>query len=235
MAVQFQDYYKTLGVARTASQEEIQKAYRHLARQYHPDINKAKGAEDHFKKVSEAYEVLKNPESRKKYDALGSNWKAGDRFTPPSGWGSGGAWQNVQFDFQNLGGGGFSSFFDTIFGSGAFGGGGSGSRSRRQPEPEPVVYKEPEIKLFLTPWEAALGATVQLQTLSGTVKLKIPPGSQSGTRMRLRGKGVMTRQGPGDLYVELLIKVPTRLTAKEKELFEALAKESRFHPRTSRI
>src|SRR3989338_7640499 len=97
MAVQFQDYYKILGVSRSASTDEIQKAYRKLARQYHPDMNKEKGAEEQFKKVSEAYEVLKNPESRQKYDALGSNWKAGERFTPPSGW------QSVNFDFCNLG------------------------------------------------------------------------------------------------------------------------------------
>ena len=111
MAVQFQDYYKILGVTRSASSEEIQKAYRKLARQYHPDMNKEKGAEEKFKKVSEAYEVLKNAESRKKYDTLGSNWKAGDNFRTPPGW------QNVNFDFSNLGsqgGGGFSSFFDFI-------------------------------------------------------------------------------------------------------------------------
>lgn len=224
MAVQFQDYYKILGVARTATAEEIQKTYRKLARQYHPDMNQEKGAEDKFKKLSEAYEVLKNPESRKKYDALGSNWKAGDNFKTPPGW------QNAHFDFSDLGGqggGGFSSFFDSIFGS------GMGSSSRSSPK-KAEKKPEAEITLALTPWEAALGATVQLLTLSGGVKLKIPAGSQSGTRMRLTGKGTMTRQGPGDLYVILQIKVPSILTAKEKELFEGLAKESRFNPRNSR-
>lgn len=219
MAVQFQDYYKILGVARTATADEIQKAYRKLARQYHPDMNKEKGAEDKFKKVSEAYEVLKSPDSRKKYDALGSNWKAGDNFKTPPGW------QNVGFDFSNLGnqgshqGGGFSSFFDSIF--------GGYTEAPRKAEKKP----DTEVILALTPWEAALGASVQLSTLSGGVKLKIPAGSQSGTRMRLKGKGSMTRQGPGDLYVVLQIKVPTTLTPKEKELFESLAKESRFSPR----
>ena len=235
MAVQFQDYYKILGVQRTATTDEIQKAYRKLARQYHPDMNKEKGAEEQFKKISEAYEVLKNPDSRKKYDALGSNWKAGDNFRAPPGW------QNVHFDFGNLGGqggGGFSSFFDAIFGSGM----GSNPRSARRSsiwedieEPvRPEKKSEAEITLALTPWEAALGTSVQLKTLSGSVKLKIPAGSQSGTRMRLKGKGVMTRQGPGDLYVILQIKVPTNLTPREKELFESLAKESRFSPRSSR-
>lgn len=228
MAVQFQDYYKILGVARTATADEIQKAYRKLARQYHPDMNKEKGAEDKFKKLSEAYEVLKNPESRKKYDALGSNWKAGDNFKTPPGW------QNVNFDFGDFGsqggsaGGGFSSFFDSIFGSSP-----RRSTSWEDIETPKKTAKKPEaeVTLALTPWEAALGATVQLATLSGGVKLKIPAGSQSGTRMRLKGKGTMTRQGPGDLYVVLQIKVPTALTTKEKELFESLAKESRFNPR----
>lgn len=232
MSVAFQDYYKVLGVSRSASSEDIQKAYRKLARQYHPDINKEKGAEDQFKKISEAYEVLKSPDSRKKYDALGSNWKAGDRFTPPP------SWQNVQFDFDNLGGqggGGFSSFFDAIFGSHR--GGSQNTRSAFWEDVEsprrPATPENPpaEVVLSLSPWEAALGSTVLLSTLSGNVKLKIPAGSQSGTRMRLRGKGVMTRKGPGDLYVILQIKVPSKLSPKEKELFENLAKESKFNPR----
>ena len=228
--MQFQDYYKILGVAKTATQEEIQKAYRALARKYHPDVNKEKGAEDQFKKVSEAYEVLKNPESRKKYDALGAGYKAGDNFRPPPGW------QNVQFDFSNLGGGaglgGFSSFFDAIFG------GGVPRASRRnvwQDIEEPQVHqqaqKDSEMILNLSPWEAALGTTLEVSTLSGKVKLKIPPGSQSGTRMRLKGKGQITRQGPSDLYLILQVKVPSKLTPREKELFEALAKESKFSAR----
>src|SRR3990167_5195987 len=156
MAVSFQDYYKILGVSRTASAEEIQKAYRKLARQYHPDMNKEKGAEEQFKKISEAYEVLKSPESRKKYDALGSNWKAGERFTPPSGW------QNVNFDS----GGSFSSFFDAIFGSGNR---RSHSRSSvwediEMPSSKPEKKSEAEMTLALTPWEAALGTSVNLST-----------------------------------------------------------------------
>lgn len=231
MAVSFQDYYKILGVSRSASTDEIQKAYRKLARQYHPDMNKEKGAEEQFKKVSEAYEVLKNPESRQKYDALGSNWKAGERFTPPSGW------QSVNFDFGNLGaqgaGGGFSSFFDAIFGGSA---GRSSARGPiwddiEMPQSKPEKKSGAEMILALTPWEAALGTSVHLSTLSGSVKLKIPAGSQGGTRMRLAGKGVMTRRGPGDLYVTLQIKVPTVLSPREKELFESLAKESKFKAR----
>src|SRR5262245_37689201 len=130
MAVKFQDYYDTLGVARTASQDEIQKAYRKLARKYHPDVNKEPGAEDKFKQVTEAYEVLKDPEKRKKYDTLGPNWQAGQDFTPPPGWQQGAPFEfrrsyegPGEFDFGSFrSSGGFSDFFETLFGGG-FGGG----------------------------------------------------------------------------------------------------------------
>src|SRR5436853_211151 len=86
MAVQYQDYYKTLGVSRDAPQDDIQRAYRKLARQYHPDMNKEKGAEERFRLIGEAYEVLKDPQKRKQYNALGATWKAGQEFRPPPGW-----------------------------------------------------------------------------------------------------------------------------------------------------
>jgi len=134
MAVKFQDYYQTLGVKRDASQEEIQRAYRKLARKYHPDVNKDKDAELKFKQLSEAYEVLKDAEKRSKYDALGADWKNGQEFTPPPGW------ENVRYEFRtgpaggsagtgaggargfDFGPTGFSDFFETIFGRGDFGG-----------------------------------------------------------------------------------------------------------------
>src|SRR5437879_6182365 len=112
MAVEFQDYYHVLNVPKTATQQEIQKSYRKLARTYHPDINKEKGAEEKFKKITEAYEVLKNPEARKRYDMLGKGYQSGQPFTPPSG-----SWQNVNVDFGDLGidPSGFSSFFEQFF------------------------------------------------------------------------------------------------------------------------
>jgi curved DNA-binding protein len=140
MAVKFQDYYQTLGVERGATQADIQRAYRKLARQYHPDVNKAKDAEAKFKQLNEAYEVLKDPEKRKKYDELGENWKAGQEFRPPPGWQtgrqqSGGAGQGDfagnGFQFRSGDAGDFSDFFEAFFGRGegtafeeAFGHGG---------------------------------------------------------------------------------------------------------------
>ena len=151
MAVKYQDYYETLGVARNASQDQIQTAYRKLARKYHPDINKSADAEDRFKRIGEAYEVLRDPEKRKRYDALGENWKAGQDFTPPPGWeffnfgggarsgarpgdagrpGNGGGSDGYTFRmFDGFGDSpftGFSDFFETLFGGGT---GGFGSRS----------------------------------------------------------------------------------------------------------
>jgi curved DNA-binding protein len=127
MSVKFQDYYQRLGVERSASQDEIQKAYRKLARKYHPDVNKDKGAEDKFKEISEAYEVLKDPETRKRYDTLGANYKEGQDFRPPPGWeqafagfgGGFGGGNGAQFRFRQGGkaGGqqGFSDFFEMLF------------------------------------------------------------------------------------------------------------------------
>src|SRR5512143_4355264 len=117
MSLEYKDYYKILGVSRTATDDEIRKAFRKLARQYHPDVAKNKaGAEDKFKEINEANEVLSDPEKRKRYDQLGPNWKNGAEFTPPPGWGG----VNVQFDdlVSIFSGGGFSDFFETLFGGG---------------------------------------------------------------------------------------------------------------------
>lgn len=321
MAVKFQDYYQTLGIERSASQEEINKAFRKLARKYHPDVSKEPEAEERFKLVNEAYEVLKDPEKRKKYDELGANWQAGQDFTPPPGW------ENVHFefrqgpeDFADFGHSGFSSFFDMLFGQepGGFRAGPRTARTRQwsfrgqdheatltirleeayrggsktitlqtsdirpdgtvQPQskqyqvripagvtpgtrirlakqggagigdgesgdlflrvriaPHPVFTLEGRdvlVSLPITPWEAALGAKVGVPTLDGTVQMTVPPGSQGGQRLRLRGKGFPGDGGKrGDLYVTLQIAVPKTLSADERRLFEQLASRSSFHPR----
>src|SRR4051812_36855492 len=120
MAVKYRDYYEVLGVARIASQDEIKAAYRKLARKYHPDVNKAKDAEDKFKEIGEAYEVLGDAEKRKRYDQLGSNWHGGDEFTPPYGWqgqaGEGAAGSTFSDFFESLFGRGFQGFSDFGYG-----------------------------------------------------------------------------------------------------------------------
>ncbi len=369
----YKDYYSTLGVTKQASADEIQKAYRKLARKYHPDVNRGTGAEDKFKEITESYEVLKDPEKRKTYDRFGKDWKSysGGRGAPPPGF------QNVRFDFGGGGGSGFSSFFDALFGGagggspfgggGARGGGspfggatsgnpfaggdplgrggfrsGAGFTSRGQDQEARIVLTleeaagggtreisltdpttggvktytinlprgvkagqkirlagrggqgaaggkagdlllKVEIKaddrfrlegidlytdLTVSPWEAALGVEVTVKTLDGSVKVHLPPGSSTGRKIRLRGRGfprrgtsetssrrgtseTSSRRGTsetssqrgtsetspnpkgaaGDLYAEVKVVVPDRLTRKERKLFEQLAEVSSFKPR----
>ena len=306
--MKFRDYYDVLGVSRSASPEEIQKAYRKLARKFHPDINKTKEAEDRFKEINEANEVLSDPEKRKKYDTLGANWKAGQEFKPPPGWQG-----NAGFDFNGGGMNGFSDFFEAFFsgggspygGSAGFGGpgfGGAGARMRRGPEPveaefeisiedavngatkqiqlrdasgkvrsltvkipagttegttmklsgrrdEGDVYLKVRfashprysvadhdliVRLPVTPWEAALGAKVEVQLPDGSIKLAIPSGSQSGGKLRVRGRGLPRKSGTrGDLLAEIKVVVPTELSQSEREIYEKLASVSRFNPRSA--
>ena len=314
MAVQFRDYYETLGVPKTASEDEIRSAFRKLARKYHPDVAKDKKvAEEKFKQINEAYEVLSDPEKRKKYDQLGANWNQPGGFQPPPEWGGqqpgGGFYRygsggdgGVEFEF---GGTGFSDFFEAFFGGGrgrsAFGGFGRG-----QPEAERGLDVEADIMvpleeslngatrtvslkragsnktetyqvkiprgvregqrirlagqgeaggrggksgdLFLRvrlarhpdfhvegndliheekiyPWQAVLGAEVKIPTLDGDVRLKVPPGTRSGQRFRLRGRGLPGSSGTrGDLYVEVQIEVPKKITDRERELWTELAR-----------
>ncbi len=216
MALKFKDYYETLGVGRTTGADEIKKAYRKLARKYHPDVNpNDTGAEEKFKEVQEAYEVLSDTEKRRRYDQLGANWKNGAEFTPPPGW-QGGGFQ-TDFDIGDiLGGGGgsarggFSDFFESIFGrmgGGPAAGEGPGpghSRSRRR-SPQPV-----ETELALPLEEMHRGTTrklnVRVDNKQKSVDVRIPAGTRDGSRIRLPGGSA----DGGDLYLRLKIQPGSR-------------------------
>jgi len=330
LSVSYQDYYKTLGVDRDATPDAIKKAYRKLASKYHPDVNKAKDAEEKFKALNEAYEVLSDPEKRKLYDELGSNWKAGQEFRPPPGWEQQFGGMNFKGGTFNFGGGAsgaFSDFFETLFGGGfaksfgsGFGGTFSsedlfaqqgmqgqsheaelkisvrdavlGNKSRvslRQQIPNSLGGVKEELKYYnvtippgsidgtvirlagqggrdprggkagdlllkirvlpdsvytlngldlhvkvpITPWEAVLGADIEVKLFDHSVRVKVPAGTQSGARLRLKGKGAKQKsKGTGDAIVDLQIVVPKNLSKEEKELFEKLAKTSRFKARS---
>jgi curved DNA-binding protein len=297
--MKYKDYYKVLGVQRNATEEEIKKAYRKLARKYHPDVSKEKDAKEKFQEVSEAYETLRDKEKRAAYDSLGSGFRPGQDFRPPPDWfdrfGSGKAddLHNVDLSdlFEQMG------LFGRAQGRRGFGRnmpipgedyevaahlsieeaaqgaersmqiGGStvrariprgtthGQRMRLRGKGGPganggtpgdlylniVLDPHPlyrasghdlDIEVPLAPWEAALGAEVDIPTLDGAVRMKVPAGSQSGQKLRLAGKGLpKAGGGAGDLYAVLTIAVPGTLTPKEKELFESLREASRFDPR----
>jgi curved DNA-binding protein len=220
--MEFRDYYEILGVARTASAEDIKKSYRRLARKYHPDVSKEKDAEQKFKEVQEAYEVLKDPEKRAAYDQLGSDWKSGQQFRPPPDWASG-------FEF---GGGssrargsgahafteeGFSDFFSSLFG----GASPFGAGARRQQQSGRDHHARIDIEL-----EEAFGGGTRtldlkrpelkpdgtLELRSHTVRVTIPAGVTDGQLIRLTGQGEAAPGGgrPGDLYLEVRIR-PHRL------------------------
>src|SRR6266478_951957 len=218
MPVQFRDYYETLGVSKTASDDEIRKAFRKLARQHHPDVNKDKtAAEEKFKQLNEAYEVLGDPEKRKKYDELGANWNQPGGFQPPPGWDTqqpGGGFRRyssgdggVEFEF---GGTGFSDFFEAFFGGGRSQGGfGGGSFGRRQTGAERGSDVEADIMVTLE--EALHGSkrTVSLRRSTSNkvekYQVKIPRGVHEGQRIRLAGQGEAGAGGgkSGDLFLRV--------------------------------
>ena len=351
MPVKYKDYYETLGVARNASDEEIKKAFRKLARQFHPDVAKnKKQAEEKFKEINEAYEVLGDSTRRKRYDELGSNWNSGADFRPPPGWESaqGGSRRRgpggEDYDFH-FGGTGFSDFFEQLFGAARGGGqragsarrggfgeedlgsergqdlegdilvtleeamrgsvrsvsvrhgvpcqqcGGTGAqgaphlpclrrhgpsgqdrdlpgqnprRGNRRPASARSgrgdvgvgggaagdlylrvrLAKHPDFEVEdhnliyeanLTPWEAVLGAKIAVPTLNGRVNIRIPPGTQNGQKLRLRGRGLPEPGGGnGDVIVVARIEVPQRISDSERKLWEQLARESPFNPRTGK-
>ena len=188
MAVQFKDYYEVLGVPRTATEDEIKKAFRKLARQYHPDVAKTKkGAEEKFKEVNEAYEVLSDPAKRKKYDELGPNWKQGAEFRPPPGWqqespfsrarGRGGA---AEFEFGGTTG--FSDFFEQLFGSRRRGGGSPFGDGSPAMDSEDFAERGRDVEgdIMVTLEEAARGSIRTVSVRHGskteTHQVKIPAG-----------------------------------------------------------
>ncbi len=216
--MEYKDYYSTLGVSKQASPDEIQKAYRKLARKYHPDVNRGSGAEDRFKEITESYEVLKDAEKRQTYDRFGKDWKSfrGGGAPPPG-------FDNVHFDFGGGGGSGFSSFFEALFGGagggnpfggaggggpfaggdpfgGGFRGGGAGFNSRGQDQ---------EARIVLTVEEAFRGGKREISVtdpMTGEVKsytINLPRGVKPGQRIRLAGRGGPGGGGGagGDLYL----------------------------------
>lgn len=239
--VKFKDYYQTLGVPRTSSQKEIKTAYRNLARKFHPDANKGdKGAEEKFKEIAEAYEVLKDPDKRQKYDTLGNNWKAGSDFKPPPDFGGGGGFN---FDFEKFGDFGkqtaFSDFFDVLFGQtfgqtgqpqagarGAAGGAGGRTTAGQQQQQRSAqaaqaersnrMYDQ-EADIELSVEELAKGAQRTLKITppgaeAKTIEVKIPAGVRPGSRVRIAGQGMKTPRGRGDLFLRVKVKTHSDFT-----------------------
>ncbi len=224
--MEYKNYYQILGVDKNATEKEIKKAYRKLARQYHPDKNpNDKKAEDKFKEINEAYEVLGNPENRAKYDQLGQSYQRYQQMGGAPGgfdfsqWtaagGPGGGYQQVNIDFDDLFGGasGFSEFFRTIFG-------GSPRTQRtgyedlfgRQPQ---MIGQDIDYRVEITLEEAYHGTTRTLSKDGGEqFTTRIPRGAKTGTKVRLRGKGEPGQGGPGDLY--LVIRVQSHPTFKRE-------------------
>ena len=216
MAVQFRDYYETLGVSKTANEDDIRSAFRKLARKYHPDVAKdKKTAEEKFKQINEAYEVLSDPEKRRKYDQLGENWNQPGGFQPPPQWGAGqpgggfhrGSGENGGVEFE-FGGTGFSDFFEAFFGGGrgrsAFGGFG-------QRETMAERGSDVEADIMVTLEEALHGSTRQVSlrragsTKTETYQVRIPRGVREGQRIRLAGQGEASERGgkSGDLFLRV--------------------------------
>jgi curved DNA-binding protein len=216
MAVQFRDYYETLGVSKTANEDEIRSAFRKLARKYHPDVAKdKKTAEEKFKQINEAYEVLSDPEKRRKYDQLGEHWNQPGGFQPPPQWGAGqpgggfhrGSGENGGVEFE-FGGTGFSDFFEAFFGGGrgrsAFGGFG-------QRETMAERGSDVEADIMVTLEEALHGSTRQVSLRRAgskkteTYQVRIPRGVREGQRIRLAGQGEASERGgkSGDLFLRV--------------------------------
>jgi curved DNA-binding protein len=204
--VEFKDYYKTMGVARDATEAQIKQAYRKLARKYHPDVSKEKNAEAHFKEVGEAYEVLKSPEKRAAYDQLGQNHRAGQDFRPPPNWDSG-------FEFSGAGPGNstYSDFFDSLFGAQTRSGRSSGDfHTGRGEDHHAKVLLDLEASLNGGPRTFTLRMPEideqgRLISKERTLNVQVPKGILAGQQIRLAGQGAKASGSgtPGDLYIEV--------------------------------
>src|SRR2546422_798069 len=229
MPVEYKDYYKTLGVQKNATTEDIKKAYRKLARKHHPDVNKSAGAEKSFKEINEANEVLSDPEKRKRYDTIGPEWEQFARGGGARPSGSGG----FQYVYTGQPGenpfgdaGGFSDFFRTLFGQA--GNGGVGDVDQRvRVKPHPFFTRDGDdlrVELPVALHEAILGGEVTVPTLKGRVSLRIPPETQNGRTIRLAGQGMpRAGGGHGDLYATVKVVMPPKLNEKERELAREIA------------
>lgn len=228
MPVKFKDYYETLGVDRSADTDAIRKAYRKLARKYHPDVNKDAGAEDRFKEIGEAHEVLSDPEKRKRYDELGSNWRAGQEWNPPPGW------QGGAHTFGGQGGGAdFSDFFESLFGAG-FGGfdsgpmggrGGASFRARRGHDQEAEIEVSLEdafhgVKRKIELTSQSVRPDGRLEPQRRSFEVNIPAGVSEGSRIRLAGQGSPgSGGGPGgDLFLRVRLKPHPRFEVDDHNL-----------------
>lgn len=229
--MEFKDYYQTLGVSRDADEKEIKKAYRKLARQYHPDVYSGPDADTKFKEINEAYQVLSDPEKREKYDRFGKDWEryqsatdAGATtgedfaqwFTQSTGRPGG---QRVHYNFRTSGGGAgdFSDFFDLLFGSGGFG----SASGFGQPQPERGQDYEHPITLTLAEAFSGTTRTFDIQSPNRSrIEVTIPPGVREGSRVRVAGKGSPGRNGgaPGDVYLRVHLKQGPRFELDGNDL-----------------
>ena len=208
--MEYRDYYKVLGVARDASQDDIKRSYRKLARKYHPDVSKEANADERFKELGEAYEVLRDPEKRSAYDQLGANWQSGQDFRPPPDWAEGFEFRGG--GFTDAGSGGFSDFFESLFGAG-FGaarqsrGGqfdlrGEDSRSRVLIDIEDAYRGGSRL---ITLRHSELGAGGRPQVRDRSLNVTIPKGIRQGQQIRLAGQGSpgVGQGAAGDLYLDI--------------------------------
>ena len=212
----FIDYYKILGVSKDIPQSDIKSAYRKRSKQFHPDLHpddpKAKAK---FQLLNEAYEVLNDPEKRAKYDKYGEQWRQADAYNQTGGNPFGGfAGTDGGFSFNMGGGGGFSDFFEQLFG---------GAKSRRCTSANASTQTDAQSTITIDMYTALLGGEVILQTQTSKLKLKVKPGTQPGTKVRLKGKGYQRTDGTyGDLIITYNVSLPSNLSDKQKDLLEQM-------------